>query len=269
MTMKINFQLRDIEHIAPWGTEDAQSMHWFGLTDGELWITLGPHTLYEYSTDAIATWGAGPSRYNDYQISRFLEDFSAIFHRIAQPVSSELYRHGSDTKKFLVRTGEWLSMNEPDQDQLGPFYWNEFVQVTSWLHDRTLSAVHLVGGPHISFIRHGQDTRISWISDEVLESGHAFWSSTGGSFEMRYADFVGSVKDFGERFFTAMGEQVENACLKDWGKVNLDKDGLRVEHRSREMAFWDAFKLLEGPDVEPTDWSGVEALVDRMNAATS
>ena len=44
-TLKINFQLQELDKVMPWGT----NMHWFGLTDGLLWINVGEQTIYEYN----------------------------------------------------------------------------------------------------------------------------------------------------------------------------------------------------------------------------
>lgn len=84
---KINFELKtDLDKIAPFCKKGGYSLSWFGLTDGLLWITVCDKTVYEYSDAALKEWG-GESRYNDYYLSRFLEDFSGIFEKLAQPVS--------------------------------------------------------------------------------------------------------------------------------------------------------------------------------------
>jgi hypothetical protein len=53
----INFILRELDKISPWGQEPELSLHWFGLTDGDLWLTFGNETIYEYSKEAINYWG--------------------------------------------------------------------------------------------------------------------------------------------------------------------------------------------------------------------
>ena len=73
---KINFSLKPPEKIVPFG-KNRDHISWFGLTDGELWIEVGERTIYEYSDAAVREWGG--VRYNDYYLSRFLEDFSEIF----------------------------------------------------------------------------------------------------------------------------------------------------------------------------------------------
>lgn len=37
---KINFELKNTDDIVPWG-ENRNHLHWFGLTDGTLYIQVG------------------------------------------------------------------------------------------------------------------------------------------------------------------------------------------------------------------------------------
>ncbi|MDE5590379.1 MAG: hypothetical protein K2J60_14770, partial [Acetatifactor sp.] len=46
--LKINFQLKELDKVKPFGEDADRSLHWFGLTDGFLWINAGTQTLYEY-----------------------------------------------------------------------------------------------------------------------------------------------------------------------------------------------------------------------------
>ncbi len=50
--LKINFRLQELEKVMPFGKEPHLSLHWFGLTDGLLWIDVGTQTIYEYSEAA-------------------------------------------------------------------------------------------------------------------------------------------------------------------------------------------------------------------------
>ena len=67
---RINFTLRPPAEIAPWG-EKGDYLSWFGLTDSELWITVGERTIYEYTDAACKEW-EHDIRHNDYYLSRFL-----------------------------------------------------------------------------------------------------------------------------------------------------------------------------------------------------
>jgi hypothetical protein len=88
----INSALKDPGDILPWGTEPDTKMHWFGLTDGDYWLSVGGKTLFEYTNEIIQQWGTHHSHYTDYNIVRFLEDFSSLFAAIAETIPEELYR---------------------------------------------------------------------------------------------------------------------------------------------------------------------------------
>ncbi len=72
---KISFKLQELDKIVPFGSKPNQSLHWFGLTDGLLWIDVNGQTIYEYTQEAQEYFD-NQVNYNDYQIARFLEDFS-------------------------------------------------------------------------------------------------------------------------------------------------------------------------------------------------
>lgn len=57
----IHFTLRDPDKIQPFGGEDRRSMCWFALTDGLLWLTVGAHTIYEYTEEAQKECGGAPT----------------------------------------------------------------------------------------------------------------------------------------------------------------------------------------------------------------
>ncbi|CAM3930476.1 DUF5984 domain-containing protein [Flavobacterium branchiophilum] len=96
----INFKLRELENIIPWGQETELSLHWFALTDGDLWLKFGNEIIYEYSLEVMNYWGDKPTPYNDYQLSRFIEDFTGIFDKIRETIPKELYDLTEDLKKI-------------------------------------------------------------------------------------------------------------------------------------------------------------------------
>jgi len=67
----IEFQLRPLTEIQPWGDPQDPSLSWFGLSDGTWWINAGNQRLFEYSSHAVQL---GAPRYCDYQVVRLHED---------------------------------------------------------------------------------------------------------------------------------------------------------------------------------------------------
>lgn len=139
---KINFRLQDLDKICPWGSGENLSLHWFGLTDGQLWINAGNQTIYEYS-EAAKHYFSCP-QYNDYQISRFLEDFSDTFRYISESIPKILY---DEIAKFEAKTDKWKESHIEDEDEIFELFFDNIkfltypVENTNWdrikeLYDR-------------------------------------------------------------------------------------------------------------------------------------
>lgn len=236
---KINFELKaDLEEIAPFGEKGSYSLSWFGLTDGLLWITAGDKTIYEHSDAVRKAWG--DIRYNDYYLSRFLEDFSEIFGSVAKPISKELYDS--------VEVFEELSQNRlddiPDDDPEFDRLYDEYLAKREWFADRIFDSGHLKGGPIIGCFRCDDKLKFYWNGDVPLGNGESIWTSPRGSFEMPYCVFVTEVKRFFAEFYAKMDEQVKRALKKDWGEIKVDKEYLVLENAERKIGFDQKLALL-------------------------
>lgn len=261
MTFKINFKLQELDQVLLWGEVPNQKIHWFGLTDGLLWIDVGEQTIYEYSKEA-QEYFEGHSPYNDYQLSRFIEDFSELFKGIGESVPRELYDH---VEEFEVMAEQWRNLYMDLSDDLfDQFYCGDYLRLTDWLlSDRTIDSGHLVGGPHMNFVRCQDQIKIIWDGNYQLENGSNIWKSPSGIFEMSYNEFTDEVIRFFHTFYDAMDKQVENAVKKDWGCVTLDKNRLVSENAERKEGFDQLLSFLSEP-LAHTDWDEVCLLYKRM-----
>ena len=261
MAYKINFKLQELDQVLLWGEAPNQSIHWFGLTDGLLWIDVGEQTIYEYSKEA-QEYFEGHSPYNDYQLSRFLEDFSVLFKGIGESVPQELYDR---VEEFEEKAEQWKNLYMDLSDELfDQFYCENYLGLTGWLlSDRTMDSGHLVGGPHMSFVRCENRIKIIWDGTYQLENGSNIWRFPSGVFEMSYNEFTDEVVRFFRAFYDAMDKQVENAVKKDWGCVTLDKDRLVSENAERKDGFEQLLNFLSEPSAH-TDWDRVSLLHERM-----
>jgi hypothetical protein len=260
----INFKLRELDKIIPWGRDNELALHWFALTDGDLWLNFGNETIYEYSKEVIDYWGDKSTPYNDYQLSRFIEDFKGLFDKIQESVPEEFYQLTKDLKKFRSDAKKWLDIYDTDEDNYSDFYFEEYHKLISWTDQRTLDSAHLIGGPHLSFFRRKDKVRIVWDTEYFLENGISLWTAKDGSFEMNYRDFVDKIKKFGSLFFAEMGKQVDLAVAKDWGHVKVDKKRLIEEHQERKNEFYFSLVSLDQETAEKTDWAEIERLFKRM-----
>lgn len=258
--LKINFQLQDLDHVMLWGEEPHRHIHWFGLTDGLLWIDVGGQTIYEYSDAALECWG-GNVRYNDYQIVRFLEDFFGILRYVGESIPEELYL-GLDA--FTVKMDASKEVHDDDEDEpFDEFYFNEYCELNQWHADRSFDSGHLVGGPYISCFRCGENLKIMWESDYLLEDGNSIWTSPKGIYEMPYEEFVAAVTSFFERFTEAMDRQVKTAVEKEWDGVELDKEHLVEENEERKQRFFRDLSYLKETGTK-TDWEKIFKLYAKM-----
>lgn len=261
MGFKINFKLRNINDIIPFGNEHDY-MSWFVLTDSLLWIEAGENTIYEYSQKAIELWNCVDIKYNDYQLSRFLEDFSILFQSVREPVPKYLF----DIIEDFARLADiWQTAHYDDPDNIyEAFFDNEYMPLTEWFYSRLLDSGHLVGGPDIGFFRYDNKIKIYWKGNYILEDGTSIWTSPQGIFEIDYKDFVSEVVRFFDSFFLAMDQQVQLALEKDWVKVHLDKEYLIKEHRDRRNNFYAYIGLLSQKTAKGTDWKKISNLYDKM-----
>lgn len=258
--LKINFELQDLDHVMLWGEEPHRHIHWFGLTDGLLWIDVGDQTIYEYSEAALKCWG-GDVRYNDYQIIRFMEDFFGIFRYLGESIPEELYL---DLDEFNGKMDAWKDMHDDDEDeQFDEFYFNEYCELNQWHADRSFDSGHLVGGPYISCFRCGDKLKIMWESNYRLEDGNSIWTSPKGSHEMPYEEFVAEVNSFYEEFTKSMDRQVKDAVEKEWDSVELDKKRLIEENEERKQRFLQDLSYLNGTTIK-TDWEKTLGLYAKM-----
>ncbi len=260
----INFKLKDFDNVQPVGQEPNLYLSWFWLTDADLWLTFGNHTIYEYSKEALAHFDKKPSPYNDYYLVRFIEDFTELFENICEDVPDKLYDLTNDLELFLTNAQKWLDIYETDEEEYSDFYFEEYDKFMSWVYERTLNSSHLIGGPNLSFFKNNNKIRIVWETEEVLDNGIYIWKAKNGNFEMEFTDFVHKIEDFGFRFFKDMDRQIELTVEKNWENIKVDKNRIKNEHKERQEEFYSKLNLLKQENIKKTNWEEIEQLNHRM-----
>ena len=206
-----NFTLAAINNVRPFGVAPNLSLHWFGLTDGEIHLDFDGVKIYEYSGASIKALKVSSTKYVSYYIARFVEDFISIFSAINEPIPSELYDLTIDISALIFSYEEWLAPIENDVDK----YLRNSSLLFYWLDNRKIDSGHLVNGPKIYFFRHDDTIRIVWNTEGLLENGEKIWSASNGHCEMKYDKFVKNGKDFVGNFFNYMSLQVILAVDKN------------------------------------------------------
>lgn len=260
----INFRLKNVTEIVPCGQEPNQTLSWFWLTDGELWLNFENTTIYEYSKEALNHFGNKLTPYNDYYIVRFIEDFTELFEKISETIPERFYELTKNLEGFKDDSKKWLDIYDTDENEYPDFYFDEYYKLISWVNERTLNSGHLNGGPHLSFFRRNDKVKIIWETDYILENGVSLWTAKNGSSEMNYIDFVNQIKKFGEDFFFKMDKQIEVTLSKKFENVQIDKQRLIDEHQERKEFFFTNLKLLEQKQTKKTNWDEIEQTYIRL-----
>lgn len=257
---RINFKLKKPAEITPWG-ELHPTLHWFGLTDSLLWIDISDSVIYEY-TEVHTDERGNLVKYNDYQLARFLEDFSEIFPSVSESLPKSLY----DTiAEFEKDTKKWKSLYiDEDDETFDQFYEDEYEPLTSWFYERCIDSGHLVQGPHIGFFRCDNNIKIRW--DSEIYNQHSIWRFPSGCFEITYSEFVSEVERFFASFYKEMDKQIEDVIQNGIPGVYVDNDALIRENKLRKDGFYQKVGSLKNMKKALIDWKDITDLYDRMKA---
>ena len=257
---RINFKLKKPAEIKPWG-ELNPSLHWFGLTDSLLWIDISNSVIYEY-TEALTDECGNSIKYNDYQLSRFLEDFSDILPSVSKSIPNSLY---DAIENFENDTEKWKSLYiDEDDEKFDKFYDEGYEPLTSWFYERCIDSGHLVQGPHIGFFRCDENIKIWWNSESYNQQN--VWRFPSGCFEIAYSEFVSEVERFFALFYIEMDKQIEDVIQNGIPGVYVDNDELIRENKLRKDQFYQ--KVVSLKDMKPAliNWKDITNLYDRMRA---
>lgn len=258
--LKFNFKLRKLDKITPFSNEIYRSLHWFGLTDGLLWIDIGGQTIYEYSAAANDFFGSC-DKYNEYNIARFMEDFFHTFRYVGESIPEELY---NELDTFTGKAEQWRKHYDMQEDDIfEQFFDEEYSMLSKWWFDRGFDSEYMIGGPDINCFRCGDKIKIIWESKFLTGSGESIWAASKGSYEMPYEEFILSVTDFVHSFFEAMEKQIDCAAKMEWGGIEIDKKRLMEENEKKKADFLKEIDFLRNND-EYTNWDKVTMLYEKM-----
>ncbi|MCF0050816.1 DUF5984 family protein [Dyadobacter sp. LJ53] len=250
----INFRLPGTDEATYSGVNSTIN-GWFYLTDGELWLELEESTIYTYTRDSESVLSdLLKHEFNDYYISRFVEDFSEIFQAISEPLP-EFLHPAIETYKTLEAYKLWASTFLECDYQEKKYIDTNYEILLTWIYRRSLPANHLIGGPTIWFFRIFDQIQIIWRADHKLPSGAPLWTHPFGEYKMDYDLFVKEIQDFSKRFFTEMNQLI--ATIKDYASKNFDVESVLKQNLERQVAFDDDVLRLLTSDLMTTDWETV------------
>lgn len=263
----VNFNLKHPDNIISWSDSPEAGMQWFALTDGEYWLDVNKAMLYEYTTEVLAGLPAHESHYVEYAIARLLEDWTGIFESMAEPLPDAFYaisRSNNYLYRFYEAAQNWFDNSPKDPSMDAAFYYDSYDKAIEWIYSRTLTAMHLTGGPGISFFRNRNHISIVWKADHLTETHIPVWTAQNGEVEMDYEKFVHEIEDFGNRFFQAMDTQIQIVTEREQGAATLSKEHLIQEQQERRTGFQQKLSVLKSTPARHTDWDVINSVITTM-----
>lgn len=251
----IEFMLRPLAEIQPWGPPDDPRLSWFGLSDGVWWINAGDQRLFEYSPDAVRNF-EGP-RYCDYQIVRLHEDLLDLMPHALQDIPPELVPSialGS-RESWNADWQRWMAAL-PD-GHLCDADWDLIHSAGSWIDARTLDSGYLSPSFDLRIWSSQGQVHLEWDNRTKLIEDVCAWSAVVGSFVLPADEFLSGVRDFHQRFMDAMAERVEevrHGALQGRG-IGVDLGALEREQHARSRGFQEHLDA----GLSRADWDSVVA----------
>ena len=233
-----------------------QSLHWFGLTDGQYWIETGDDALFEYSEHVRSK--PGSTRYCAYQVARLYEDLLEMVPSILEPVPASLFSYlsGESGSAWMAKSAAWFTNAFESLDE--ERYWEIADASVTWIGSRTLDTAYLSPSANIRMWSEQSAVHIEWDNTKKLCEGLPAWSATRGSFRIPREAFIQEVRAFHTRLIDQMTQRVESVAAGALSPdVQVDLPALRKEQLQRNRAFENA---LSGPAVA-TDWQSVTGAI--------
>jgi hypothetical protein len=249
--MKINFILAPFKEVIPWGDPPKQSLHWFGLTDGQYWIDVGDQTLFEVTEETCEALGC--ARYCDYQVARLYEDLIDMVPSVLEPLPLELvpYVSGDSAKAWDKTLTQWCNREDSELDDA---YWNTMDLAVTWRGQRCLDTGHLASPTDIRMWSDQDNVYIEWDHCTPSPSRKYAWTATKGSTRVTRAKFLAEIRSFHDRLIGEMAQrcnEVVTGALSS--SIQIDFDGLLREQNERAQIL---DSVLQRPPMK-TDWHAV------------
>lgn len=260
-------------------SEGTQNIFWSDLTSCNYCMNFGDATLFQYTREVLDLWGNSSlnkgrrlSECDDYMMQRVLhDDFDDVLWHLGEPIPEDFHSITQSAETLLAYQRKYNDFNDalctrleedfpensqtPEKEAREDKIYHYEETLHHWLSHRRWWQWYLTYSLQIWFCRYGDDIQIVWDSAREYE-GVPVWMAQSGTYRMKYADFVREMEDFGNRFFTAMEEQVRKAVAMNWGDVEIDKPGLWAAQKKNQELYAGLINRLKNPECD-TDWAEV------------
>lgn len=263
--MLVNFRLRPLEKVQPWGKPPDLNLSQFGFTEGFYRLQVGSEFLLNYSDEFVDHWAKQSSNayggsFVDYYVVRLWEDILDMLPDVLEPLSTELSNFfGKDETAWFEwesNAVDWVD-NQPDEDKAI----ETFELAVSWQRARRLDAAYLQNAPKIWIWSTDRNVIISWDNTEAVLEGVQVWSAGQGHYYVERGEFLDEVRAFHDKLMIEMAERVESVCDR-WcrSEIYVDTQHLRYEQHDRET--WLNHALTRSSSVS---WNDVLSAISLMS----
>jgi Family of unknown function (DUF5984) len=244
------FELAPVEDITPWGEPGKPTLSWFALTDGSFWMPVGSDTLFQYTPEINAHWGAASS-FSDYNVAAFARDMLSAAPAAIAPLPPLVERLAADWDNLAtIARSDRAQQDDQRHAALG------------WLGERSPWTSYLVKEPRISFVRVGDQIRVHWDNEDCHVDGIPVWTATRGVFALSVKDFTDECRSFGTRLLDAMAariDQIEAGRVKP--QAEIDVSSLRQQHDAWQREF---SNYTDGPYQPDVTWEDAESALREL-----
>ena len=276
-TFEIQFRLRPIEEITPWGPE--LHLNHFSLTDGCYWLRCGGSELFRYTQDVLNSWHSEAIElgkqydsfgepYDAYQLMRLDADLSELLPNAIEPVPQAVidslplvdsWSRGLPLAPLeIVRAlSRQRGKKITDIDDLRD-------RAIGWWHARKMQVMHLRFSPRISIWRVADQIAIRWDNREHLYNNTPVWTAIQGELSLPISTFLNEVVSFRARLTHAMRERVDQ-IKSHWPRPDVRIDLNVLEETQRELESMQGREIFVG---NTTDWSDVESAIHELRSLT-
>lgn len=285
--MRIQFRLRPVDDIAPWGpvsTTDVRAtdwldrphLHWFALTDGWYWIEAGEAELFRYSQaevnaavqeDPNAPWAPQllEMPYVDYYVVRLWEDLLEILPDVLEPVPSRLAAPLESERRWMAWERQAKAAVEAVEDEILNEKASDLLEAAAgWWWNRHLDTLYLQAGPQIWFWSDGRNAHVEWDNQTSIRDGIPVWETSGGSHSMPAHAFLQEIRAFDARLMRQMQDRI-TSVQTEWTRPEIALDpGLTEEHLARSRRMQQCMESIARHP--PTAWDEVFHAIAQIEA---
>lgn len=231
----IQFNLKDLKEIQPWGDESKRTLHWFALTDSYYWFNFDGIEFPKYNKEIIKEWNLDINlRYVDYHFARIFWDICDVLRHVEIPVPDEVFEKVNSLEKlenYLTSSKDWLEFTWDESEE----QYDEVYEVArEWLYFRKLDFGYLTGGPDLFLIRNNNQIYLYWFSGYKNDNGISIWDRPRGEYSCNYLDFINHLVDTFKSFGLEIRKQISRVLKNTPVNVFIDSEQLLLNQKQYE-----------------------------------